>query len=298
MIFGKEQKEKNRQPPIRTKQKVRANMNKLKYSVLMSVYAKESAQNLRQAMESMLRQTMPPDDFVLVCDGPLTPELDSVIEAKQVEMGQVLQVIRLPQNGGLGHALNEGLKHCKNELVARMDSDDISAEDRCEKQLRLFAQNPDVDISSGTLLEFSVSPAEPIGKREVPLTNNEIREFSKKRCPFNHPCVMFKKTAVEKAGGYKETYHLFEDYYLWIRMLQINCQAQNLPDVLLFMRTPNDMYKRRGGKEYAKSMLRFHWWVHKSGWTNFLEFCTGALPHALVCVVPTTIRKIIYKALH
>ena len=142
MIFGKEQKEKNRRPPIRTKQKVRANMNKLKYSVLMSVYAKESAQNLRQAMESMLRQTMPPDDFVLVCDGPLTPELDSVIEAKHIEMGQVLQVIRMPQNGGLGHALNEGLKHCKNELVARMDSDDISAEERCEKQLRLFAQNP------------------------------------------------------------------------------------------------------------------------------------------------------------
>lgn len=268
------------------------------YSVLMSVYHKEKPEYLKQAIESIQAQTLPTDDFVLVCDGPLTPELDSVIEAKQVEMGQVLQVIRLPQNDGLGHALNEGLKHCKNELVARMDSDDISAEDRCEKQLRLFAQNPDVDISSGTLLEFSESPAEPIGKRKVPLTNNEIREFSKKRCPFNHPCVMFKKTAVEKAGGYKETYHLFEDYYLWIRMLRINCQAQNLPDVLLYMRTPNDMYKRRGGKEYAKSMLRFHWWVHKSGWTNFLEFCTGALPHAIVCVMPTTIRKIIYKALH
>ena len=109
---------------------------------------------------------------------------------------------------------------------------------------------------------------------------------------------MFKKTAVEKAGGYKETYHLFEDYYLWIRMLQINCQAQNLPDVLLYMRTPNDMYKRRGGKKYAASMLRFHWWVYESGWTSFPEFCTGALPHALVCVMPTTIRKIIYKALH
>lgn len=268
------------------------------YSVLMSVYHKEKPAYLKQAIESIQAQTLPTDDFVLVCDGPLTPELDSVIEAKQVEMGQVLQVIRLPQNGGLGHALNEGLKHCKNELVARMDSDDISAEERCEKQLRLFAQNPDVDISSGTLLEFSVSPAEPIGKREVPLTNNEIREFSKKRCPFNHPCVMFKKAAVEKAGGYKETYHLFEDYYLWIRMLQINCHAQNLPDVLLYMRTPNDMYKRRGGKKYAASMLRFHWWVYESGWTSFPEFCTGALPHALVCVMPTTIRKIIYKALH
>lgn len=273
-------------------------MNKLKYSVLMSVYAKESAQNLHQAMDSMLRQTMPTDDFVLVCDGPLTPELDEVVACMQKKMGAVLQVVRLPRNNGLGHALNEGLKYCKNELVARMDSDDISAEERCEKQLQLFAQNPNLDISSGTLLEFSVSPAEPIGKREVPLTNNEIREFSKKRCPFNHPCVMFKKTAVEKAGGYKETYHLFEDYYLWIRMLQTGCQAQNLPDVLLYMRTPNDMYKRRGGKEYATSMLRFHWWVYKSGWTSLLDFCTGALPHSLVCVAPTTIRKIIYKALH
>ena len=109
---------------------------------------------------------------------------------------------------------------------------------------------------------------------------------------------MFKKSAVERAGGYQEKYHLFEDYYLWIRMLQNGCNAQNLPDVLLYMRTSTDMYLRRGGTAYAKAMLRFHWWVHKSGWTSLVDFCTGALPHALVCVMPNKLRKMIYQVLH
>ena len=102
------------------------------YSVLMSVYHKEKPEYLRQAIESIQSQTLPTDDFVLVCDGPLNPELDAVIVTKQQEMGDSLNVVRLAKNGGLGNALNEGIKHCKNELVARMDSDDIAYPDRCE----------------------------------------------------------------------------------------------------------------------------------------------------------------------
>ena len=273
-------------------------MSQSRYSVLMSVYIKEDPGNLLQAMESMVQQTVPPDDFVLVCDGPMTPLLDNVIAEEKKKLGETLQVVRLSENGGLGRALNIGLSYCKNDLVARMDSDDISVPDRCQKQLMLFAKNPKLDISSGTLLEFVDSPQKPIGKREVPIENKDIVHYSKKRSPFNHPCVMFRKEAVKKVGGYKETYHLFEDYYLWIRMLQSKCYAQNLPDVLLYMRAPVDMYKRRGGKEYAKSMLRFHWWVFTSGWTNLMDFCTGALPHAFVCTMPVFMRKAVYKVLH
>ena len=271
---------------------------KYKYSVLMSVYYKERAEYLRQSIESIQKQTIPTNDFVLVCDGTLTPELDAVIAVKQQEMGSVLNVIRLAKNGGLGNALNVGIKHCKNELVARMDSDDISVADRCEKQVKLFEKNPELDITSGVLLEFVTSPAQITGGRTIPCDNDESIRYSRKRCPFNHPCVMFKKSAVESAGGYQEKYHLFEDYYLWIRMLQNGCKAQNLPDVLLYMRTPTDMYFRRGGTAYAKAMLRFHWWIHKSGWTNLVDFCTGAVPHALICVMPNTLRKMIYQVLH
>lgn len=271
---------------------------KAQYSVLMSVYHKERAEYLKQSIESIQNQTIPTNDFVLVCDGALTPELDAVIASKQQEMGNILNVVRLAKNGGLGNALNEGIKHCKNELVARMDSDDISAADRCEKQVKLFEKNPELDIASGALLEFVTSPNQITGGRKVPCSNDDIVGYSRKRCPFNHPCVMFKKSAVERAGGYQEKYHLFEDYYLWIRMLQNGCNAQNLPDVLLYMRTSTDMYLRRGGTAYAKAMLRFHWWVHKSGWTSLVDFCTGALPHALVCVMPNKLRKMIYQVLH
>jgi len=272
----------------------------MQYSVLMSVYFKEQPNNLRQAMESMRNQTVPTDDFVLVCDGPLNQDLDDVITEEQEKFGSVLHVHKLEKNGGLGNALNEGLKVCKNELVARMDSDDLSRPDRCEKQIALFSEFPDISFSSGTVTvsEFVTDPAHPTGKREVPITDEEIRTYSRKRNPMNHPCVMFKKSAVEKAGGYRETYHLFEDYYLWVRMLMKGYKAKNTRDVLLDMRSPADMYLRRGGKKYEQDMLRFHKWMLKSGWSSRSDYLTGAVPHAVVCVLPNGVRKLVYKGLH
>lgn len=273
-------------------------MSRENYSVLMSVYFKERSNYLRQAMESMRRQTVPTDDFVLVCDGPLTDALDSVIEEEQESFGSVLHVLRLEENKGLGNALNEGLKICKNDLVARMDSDDISRPERCEKQLKLFERYSNISLSSGAVSEFIDEPTHPTGKREVPITDEEIRTFSRKRNPMNHPCVMFKKLAVEQAGGYKETYHLFEDYYLWVRMLMKGFKARNTKDVLLDMRSPVDMYQRRGGMKYADDMLRFHQWMKKCGWSSKADFITGAVPHAVVCVLPNGVRKLVYGKLH
>ena len=273
-------------------------MSRVNYSVLMSVYFKEQPNNLRQAMESMRHQTVPTSDFILVCDGPLTDKLDAVINEEQKKFGPVLHVFRLEKNGGLGNALNEGLKICRNELVARMDSDDISRPYRCEKQLELFERYPDICLSSGTVSEFVTDPDHPTGKRTLPITDAEIRAFSRKRNPMNHPCVMFKKSAVESAGGYKETYHLFEDYYLWVRMLMKGYKARNARDVLLDMRSPADMYLRRGGKKYAEDMLRFHQWMKRSGWSSEVDYLSGAVPHAVVCVLPNGVRKLVYKGLH
>lgn len=273
-------------------------MSQENYSVLMSVYFKEQPNNLRQAMESMRQQTVPTDDFVLVCDGPLTDGLNAVIGEEQEKLGKVLQILRLPQNSGLGNALNEGLKLCKNELVARMDSDDISRTYRCEKQLELFERYSDISLSSGTVSEFIDDPADPTGKRKVPITDEEIRVFSRKRNPMNHPCVMFKKSAVEHAGGYKETYYFFEDYYLWVRMLMKGFRARNSKDILLDMRSSADMYLRRGGKKYADDMLRFHKGMQRSGWSSKADFLTGAVPHAVVCLLPNGVRKLVYRVLH
>lgn len=145
----------------------------------MSVYFKESPEYLKQAIESIQAQTVPTDDFVLVCDGPLNDALDAVIAAKQQEMGSALNVVRLARNGGLGNALNKGIKHCKNELVARMDSDDIAYFDRCEKQIAVFNMRPEVSICSGIVEEFTTEPNIVDSKRVPPETNAEIVEFAK-----------------------------------------------------------------------------------------------------------------------
>ncbi len=268
------------------------------YSVLMSVYHKENAEYLRTAMDSIWNQTIPTDDFVLVCDGPLNEGLDAVIEEMKKEHPDTLHVVRLEKNSGLGVALNEGLKHCKHETVARMDSDDIAFADRCERQLTVFGEHPEISLCSGTVIEFLDSIDNVVGKRELPVTHEEIVSFSRKRNPCNHPSVMFKKSAVKAAGGYIEKYHLFEDYYLWVRMLMNGLKARNIKEPILYMRTPLDLYMRRGGKAYAKDMLAFHKWLKDQGWIGLGTYLTGAVPHALVCVLPNSIRKIVYSILH
>ena len=265
------------------------------YSVLMSVYVKEKPEFLKVSMESMLRQTVQTDDFVLVCDGPLTDGLNTVILQVQQQFPNVLHIIRLEKNTGLGNALREGLKHCRHELVARMDSDDISRPDRCEQQLALFNSEPKLDILSGTIEEFSKSTQVILGRRELPVTYEAICKFSKRRNPFNHPAVMFRKSAVIKAGNYNEAFHLFEDYFLWIRMLANHCNAKNICAPLLYMRAPADLYQRRGGKQYAKELLRFHSWMRKIGWTSWWDYLIGAVPHAALCILPSWIRSWIYR---
>ena len=192
------------------------------YSVLMSVYAKENPEYLRESIESIWNQTVKTDDFWVVCDGPLTKELDAVLEENQKAHKEVFHLLRLKENVGLGRALNEGLKCCKNEAVARMDSDDIACKDRCEKQLRVLEEG--IDIVSGTVVEFEKDILHCKAKRTLPLSKEEILKFAGRRNPFNHPCVMYRKEAVEKAGGYQHFY-LFEDYYLWVRMLRKGCKG-------------------------------------------------------------------------
>lgn len=268
------------------------------YSVLMSVYYKEKPEYLRKSMQSIWDQTIPTNNFVLVCDGPLGENLNCVIEEMKERYGSRLYVRRLKENSGLGNALNAGLQDCVNELVARMDSDDISRPNRCEKQIELFNNDPELALSSGAISEFVSDVQSPTGSRYLPIDHKSIIVFSRKRNPFNHPCVMFKRSAVIDAGGYKETFHLFEDYYLWVRMLMKGYKAQNTREILLDMRTPSDMYLRRGGKKYAEDMLRFHRWMKKAGWSSNIDYVSGALPHAVVCVLPNSIRKVVYSGIH
>ena len=263
------------------------------YSVLMSVYVKEKAEYLRTAMDSIWNQSIGTDDFVLVCDGPLNDELDEVIEEMQTKHSE-LHIVRLEKNGGLGNALNIGIKECKNELVARMDSDDISRPDRCERQLAVFLSHPEVSVVSGIVEEFSTSTEVIEARRVLPEKQEDIIAFAKKRNPFNHPCVMYKKTAVEEAGGYQDFY-LLEDYYLWIRMLQKGFVGYNLQEPLLWMRAGSEMYKRRAGWKYAKSQKALFKYMRDSRFISESQYVMSLITRSASSLLPNRARELIYK---
>ncbi len=264
------------------------------YSVLMSVYKKEDPLFLQQAMNSMWEQTIPTDDFVLVCDGPLTPELDKVIEEVQKRHTYSFHVIRLSQNGGLGNALNKGMQHCRNELIARMDSDDISRPDRCEKQLKVFDNKPEIDICCGTIEEFFDTPKHIIARRVLPEKHEDILRFAKNRNPFNHMAVMYKKEAVLMAGGYS-SFYLLEDYYLWVRMLLRGSIGYNLQEPLVWVRTGTGMYKRRGGWDYARSQFKLFKFMRNHGMIGYTEYFSSCIIRGAVALVPNWFRRFIYE---
>lgn len=262
------------------------------YSVLMSVYYREKASYLRQSIESILNQTLQTDDFVLVCDGPLTEALNEVITFYEKEYSQIFRIIRLPECKGLGNALNIGLKYCHNNLVARMDSDDISVKNRCEEQLKCF-EKMDADIVGGAVCEFETEPGVHGKIRILPENSEEIKKFAARRNPFNHPAVMFKKEKVLQAGSYIEVKG-FEDYYLWARMLMNGAKGYNLQDILVYMRTGAGMYRRRGGADYMKTAVKFRYMLCRMGISGKWDFVVAAGGQILVTLVPEKIRKYIY----
>lgn len=264
------------------------------YSVLMSVYYKEDAKSFWESIRSIYNQTIPTDDFVLVCDGPLGVELDKVICDARSLFKERIHIIRLKSNHGLGYALNIGLKKCKNELVARMDSDDISMANRCEKQLSIFEDDPRVDIVSGYVQEFDRTPGDMNTIRTVSETSEQIQKFAKKRNPFNHPCVMYKKSRVMAAGGYRQLYML-EDYYLWIRMLIKGMNGYNIQTPILYMRVGNGMYRRRSGWKYARAQVWLFKYMYKNNYIDRFEYISSSMIRLCGSMIPNVLRKLIYK---
>lgn len=268
----------------------------MNYSVLMSVYKKERPAYLQTSIQSMMDQSVPTNDFVLVCDGPLTSELDDIIKRFERQNADRFHLVRLPQNVGLGKALNIGMAQCKNEIIARMDSDDISMPERCARQLQLFEKVPKLDIVGAAICEFDRKIENITAIKTVPESNRDIYHYARRRNPFNHPVVMYKKSAVLAAGGYQD-FPLFEDYYLWVRMLQNHVHAYNIPEPLLYMRAGTDMYDRRGGKGYWKKMLSFRKYMikhHLCSWSDYLVTTGG---QTVVCLVPGRLRTFMYQKL-
>lgn len=264
------------------------------YSVLMSVYVKEHASYFDNSINSMLKQTKKTNDFVIVCDGKLTEELNEVIHKYDKEYPGLFSVVRLEKNVGLGKALEYGLQFCKNELIARMDSDDYSLPDRCEEQIKIFNKLDGVDVVSGIIEEFDTNIDCVISVRSVPEKNNDIKEFSKLRSPFNHMAVMFKKNSVKMAGGYQDFFHV-EDYYLWVRMLAKGAIGYNIQKPLVRVRGGRDLYLRRGGFKYLNSQLRLLIYMKKIKYITFYDFSTALFLRVFQAFSPVGVREFCYK---
>ncbi len=264
-------------------------MNK-SYSVLMSVYKKESPLFLKQSMQSIFDQTVPTDDFVLVCDGPLTEELNKVIDEMQKKFGTKLHVVRESENHGLGHALNLGVIKCKNQLIARMDSDDYSKKDRCEKELNIFENDPEISIVGTHVAQFKDSIENITSVRKTPETNEEIVSFAKKRNPFNHPSVMFKKQAVIKAGNYSNV-RFCQDYYLWIELIAKGYKGYNIQEPLVYMREDDNTFKRRSGTNYYKILKQLLRRMRELKLISTSEYCAMSTVRFCQTMMPNWMRK-------
>ena len=223
----------------------------MKFSVVTSVYKNDNPLYVRRAIESVTSsQSLPPDEVVLVVDGPVPDTLSKLI--KEFETEPLFNVIWLSVNRGLGNALRIGVEAANNPVIARMDADDVSAPDRFEKQIRYMEEHPDCDLLGGQISEFIDTEENIVGRRIVPFSHKEILTWLKGRCPFNHVSVTALRSRVITVGNYID-WHFNEDYYLWIRMAEAGYKFANLPDVLVNVRVGAEMYKRRGGWAYFKS---------------------------------------------
>lgn len=266
-----------------------------KYSALMSVYKNEKPECLLASIASVLYQTVLCDEFILVEDGPLTNELYDVINKCDEAYPGIIKEVKLDYNLGLGLALNAGINHCKNELIARFDSDDISTKDRCEKQLEEFAKDPELDIIGTNHIEFidDIANKESFLYKKLPESDEEIEKYAKKRNPFSHSAVMYRKSAVIKAGNYRD-YHYVEDYDLWVRMIKSGAKCKNINEYLSYVKVSKDLYKRRGGIKYMRSIQSFKKELLKTGYFSRKEYYVSVVPHSAVCLMPSHLRKIVY----
>lgn len=266
----------------------------LKFSVLMSIYYKENVNYFKKSMESILNQEIPPNEIVLVEDGALPDSLNQEIEKFTLKYKNI-KVIKLEKNMGLGEALKIGILSCSNEIIARMDTDDIAKSNRFKKQIEIFKNDATIDIVGSAIDQFKEIDGKIniIGVRKVPETNEKIRKRLKFLNAFNHPTVMFKKSKVLLAGNYSEEFNKLEDYYLWVRMALNNCKFYNIQESLLYFRITEDTSKRRSGIKMLLGDLKLHSYFLKNNFINEIEFIRNIIFWSIYRIAPIRFVKFI-----
>lgn len=264
------------------------------FSVLMSVYAKELPECLDRALFSIWdEQKLKPSEIVLVKDGLLTEQLNSIVEKWSERLGSRLQVVELDSNVGLAVALNRGLELCSYELVARMDSDDISLPERFELQVKYMDENRKIAASSSYVEEWDPISGKITGVRLLPNDNSQLKKFARSRSPLSHPAVIFRKSAVEAVGGYPELRNA-QDYALWSLLLVHGYQLSNISEILLRMRVGEGLITRRG-KDYFKQELKLLKFQKNIGFLSLPRYVLNALSKFFLRMSGNRVKIFLYK---
>lgn len=262
----------------------------------MSVYKNEKPNYLREALESVVQQIVMPNEIVIIKDGLLTEELDAVINEYSENYPAIFKIVAFEKNRGLGLALKDGVLACSYEYIARMDTDDICKLNRFEKQINFLKENPRIAILGTWIKEFSNDKNNPDTITKLPCKHQEIVEFAETRNPFRHMTVIFKKQVVLDSGNYRD-FLWFEDYDLWVRIIQKGYEVANLPEFLVDVRAGNDMFARRGGWKYLKQDLKFQRFLLESKFISTFQFVKNIFIRSIVRIIPNSIRVLVYKGL-
>lgn len=265
-----------------------------RFSVCMSVYKNDNPIHFKEAINSIIGQTVKPDEIILVEDGPIPLDLENVVGEFESEI-DIFKVIKLPNNIGHAGARQTAMRAASNELVAVMDSDDISVRNRFELQLKAFERHKDVSVIGGQIKEFVNYPENIVGERIVPQNDKEIKKYLKARCPMNLVTVMYRKNDIEKVGGFLDWY-CEEDYYLWVRLTQAGFRFYNIKENLVNVRVGEEMYQRRGGIKYFKSEAKLQAYMFKNGIISFPRYLYNVVGRFIVQVImPNKIRGLIFQ---
>lgn len=267
-------------------------MKKIKFSVLMSVYKGDDADNVKVAIDSIINQTLVPNQIVIIADGPISEKVEKLL--KEYQKNEIFNIYFRKENLGLGLTLKEGIEYCKYDYIARMDADDYSLPNRFEKQISFLEKNSDVSIIGSIIEEFSDDINVIESTRIVPEKNEDIKKFIKKRNPFNHPSVIFKKEDVLSVGNYKNVRYM-QDYFLWVDLIANKYIGYNIQEPLVKMRADKNLFKRRSGKLYLKIQLQLFRYMRELKLINFYEYIISILIRCFSSLAPNFVREFMYK---
>ncbi len=264
------------------------------YSVSMSVYAGEKPEFLKLSLDSMLSQTHPCKELILVCDGRLGDKLDELINEYEKQYKNIIKVIRFGSPRGVGGCANAALKAAESGYIVKMDSDDIACPDRCQRQLSLFAADPDLDMCGAFIEEFDSQSNERLSIKRTPVTHEEIMRYAKRRNPFNNPTLVYKRSKALEVGGYSKIKRC-EDYDFVVKMLANGAKGENIPEVLVRYRVTADNLSRRKNAYNTRSFIAVRWKIFRSGFSSFSDFLIPCLAQITLFILPSSLTGKLYK---